>query len=107
MSRRGSRRRYGGTRRGTASRGRTRAAWSSRSPSRRCSAMPADLVTVVGVGADGWNGLSPAARAAVESAEVLMGSPRQLALVPPDLGVADDSGDLGAASPTDVPGDVG
>ena len=68
--------------------------------------MPADLVTVVGVGADGWNGLSPAARAAVESAEVLMGSPRQLALVPPDLGVADDSGDVGAASPTDVPSEV-
>ncbi len=68
--------------------------------------MPADLVTVVGVGADGWHGLSPAARAAVESAEVLMGSPRQLALVPPDLGVADDSGDVGAPSPTDVPGGV-
>ncbi|HET6987071.1 MAG TPA: precorrin-6y C5,15-methyltransferase (decarboxylating) subunit CbiE, partial [Kribbella sp.] len=46
--------------------------------------MPAE-VTVVGIGADGWDGLSPAARAAVESAEVLMGSTRQLALVPPDL----------------------
>ncbi|TDW19629.1 precorrin-6y C5,15-methyltransferase (decarboxylating) subunit CbiE [Kribbella kalugense] len=44
--------------------------------------MPVELVTVVGVGADGWDGLSPAARAAVEAAEVLMGSTRQLALVP-------------------------
>ncbi|TCC60176.1 precorrin-6y C5,15-methyltransferase (decarboxylating) subunit CbiE [Kribbella pittospori] len=43
--------------------------------------MPAD-VTVVGVGADGWEGLSPAAQAAVLAAEVLMGSARQLALVP-------------------------
>ncbi|MFG1820484.1 precorrin-6y C5,15-methyltransferase (decarboxylating) subunit CbiE [Kribbella sp. NPDC049174] len=44
--------------------------------------MPADVVTVVGVGADGWDGLSPAARSAVESAQVVMGSARQLALVP-------------------------
>jgi precorrin-6Y C5,15-methyltransferase (decarboxylating) len=44
--------------------------------------MPAELVTVVGVGADGWDGLSPAARGAVEAAEVLMASTRQLALVP-------------------------
>ncbi|MFI5696900.1 precorrin-6y C5,15-methyltransferase (decarboxylating) subunit CbiE [Kribbella sp. NPDC051586] len=41
-----------------------------------------DAVTVVGIGADGWEGLTPAARAAVESSEVLMGSTRQLALVP-------------------------
>ncbi|HEV7728037.1 MAG TPA: precorrin-6y C5,15-methyltransferase (decarboxylating) subunit CbiE, partial [Modestobacter sp.] len=39
-------------------------------------------VTVVGVGADGWDGLSPAARRAVEGAEVLRGSARQLSLVP-------------------------
>lgn len=44
--------------------------------------MPADPLVVVGVGADGWSGLSPAAQAAVRSAEVLMGSVRQLALVP-------------------------
>jgi precorrin-6Y C5,15-methyltransferase (decarboxylating) len=42
----------------------------------------AEVLTVVGVGADGWAGLAPAARAVVESAEVLMGSARQLALVP-------------------------
>ena len=45
--------------------------------------MPAEL-TVVGIGADGWSGLSPAAQAAVQLAEVLMGSTRQLALVPTD-----------------------
>jgi precorrin-6Y C5,15-methyltransferase (decarboxylating) len=39
-------------------------------------------LTVVGIGADGWDGLAPVARAAIESAEVLMGSTRQLALVP-------------------------
>jgi precorrin-6Y C5,15-methyltransferase (decarboxylating) len=39
-------------------------------------------VTVVGIGADGWDGLSPAARRAIEGAEVLRGSARQLSLVP-------------------------
>ncbi len=39
-------------------------------------------VTVVGIGADGWDGLSPRARRAVAGAEVLRGSARQLALVP-------------------------
>jgi precorrin-6Y C5,15-methyltransferase (decarboxylating) len=43
--------------------------------------MPVD---VVGIGADGWDGLSPAAQSAVSAADVLMGSPRQLALVPGD-----------------------
>ena len=43
------------------------------------------LVTVVGVGADGWPGLSPRARAVLAEAEVLLGSPRQLAQMPPDL----------------------
>jgi precorrin-6Y C5,15-methyltransferase (decarboxylating) len=42
-------------------------------------------VTVVGVGADGWDGLSPAARRAISAAEVLRGSARQLALVPADV----------------------
>ncbi|TCO45735.1 precorrin-6Y C5,15-methyltransferase (decarboxylating) [Kribbella antiqua] len=44
--------------------------------------MPAEPLTVVGIGADGWEGLSPVAQAAVQHAEVLMGSVRQLALVP-------------------------
>jgi precorrin-6B C5,15-methyltransferase / cobalt-precorrin-6B C5,C15-methyltransferase len=39
-------------------------------------------VTVVGVGADGWDGLTPAARAIIGSAEVVLGGPRQLELVP-------------------------
>lgn len=39
-------------------------------------------VTVVGIGADGWSGLAPRARDAITGAEVLLGSERQLALVP-------------------------
>jgi precorrin-6B C5,15-methyltransferase / cobalt-precorrin-6B C5,C15-methyltransferase len=45
------------------------------------SAVGPSLV-VVGIGADGWDGLAPPARAEVERAEVLLGSARQLALVP-------------------------
>ncbi|WP_089337709.1 precorrin-6y C5,15-methyltransferase (decarboxylating) subunit CbiE [Blastococcus mobilis] len=48
------------------------------------SAVGASLV-VVGIGADGWDGLAPAARAEVERAEVLLGSARQLALVPASI----------------------
>jgi precorrin-6B C5,15-methyltransferase / cobalt-precorrin-6B C5,C15-methyltransferase len=40
------------------------------------------VVFVVGVGADGWDGLPPAARTAIGAAQVLLGGPRQLALVP-------------------------
>lgn len=40
------------------------------------------MITVVGIGADGWDGLTAASRRAVESAEVLMGASRQLGLVP-------------------------
>ncbi|MGO4201636.1 precorrin-6y C5,15-methyltransferase (decarboxylating) subunit CbiE [Rhodococcus sp. TAF43] len=39
-------------------------------------------VLVVGIGADGWEGLSPRAQAAIGGADVLIGSPRQLDLVP-------------------------
>ncbi|MGY1711534.1 precorrin-6y C5,15-methyltransferase (decarboxylating) subunit CbiE [Geodermatophilus sp. SYSU D00758] len=46
--------------------------------------MSAPLV-VVGIGADGWEGLAPASRAEVERAEVLLGSTRQLDLVPPSV----------------------
>jgi precorrin-6Y C5,15-methyltransferase (decarboxylating) len=42
-------------------------------------------VTVVGIGADGWDGLSPPARRAIEGAGVLRGSARQLGLVPDDV----------------------
>ena len=37
---------------------------------------------VVGIGADGWEGLSRASRAAIGSAQVLLGGQRQLSLVP-------------------------
>jgi precorrin-6B C5,15-methyltransferase / cobalt-precorrin-6B C5,C15-methyltransferase len=39
-------------------------------------------LSVVGIGEDGWDGLGLAARTAIERAEVLVGSARQLALVP-------------------------
>jgi precorrin-6Y C5,15-methyltransferase (decarboxylating) len=39
-------------------------------------------ITVIGIGADGWDGLSPAARREVGGAEVIIGSGRQLALLP-------------------------
>ncbi|WP_433271881.1 precorrin-6y C5,15-methyltransferase (decarboxylating) subunit CbiE [Actinosynnema sp. CS-041913] len=40
------------------------------------------MITVVGIGADGWAGLPDASRHEIAAAEVLMGSARQLALVP-------------------------
>jgi precorrin-6B C5,15-methyltransferase / cobalt-precorrin-6B C5,C15-methyltransferase len=42
---------------------------------------PATL-TVVGIGADGWAGLGEPARAAIAAAELVVGSERQLALLP-------------------------
>ncbi|MCW2531586.1 MAG: precorrin-6y C5,15-methyltransferase (decarboxylating), CbiE subunit, partial [Blastococcus sp.] len=42
-------------------------------------------VVVVGIGADGWDGLSTTARRAVEGADVLRGSSRQLGLIPGDV----------------------
>jgi precorrin-6Y C5,15-methyltransferase (decarboxylating) len=39
-------------------------------------------VTVVGVGADGWAGLTAQAQAVIGSADVVLGGPRQLGLVP-------------------------
>ncbi|MFD8918425.1 precorrin-6y C5,15-methyltransferase (decarboxylating) subunit CbiE [Streptomyces sp. NPDC059569] len=39
-------------------------------------------VTVVGIGADGWAGLPGGSRAALREADVLIGGPRQLALLP-------------------------
>ncbi|MCP3802539.1 precorrin-6y C5,15-methyltransferase (decarboxylating) subunit CbiE [Allokutzneria sp. A3M-2-11 16] len=44
--------------------------------------MEADFVSVVGIGADGWDGLPESARRLVLGADVLFGSTRQLALVP-------------------------
>ncbi|WKU47972.1 precorrin-6y C5,15-methyltransferase (decarboxylating) subunit CbiE [Streptomyces sp. VNUA116] len=39
-------------------------------------------VTVVGIGADGWSGLAPASQEALRAAEVIIGGPRQLDLLP-------------------------
>ncbi|MFD4573899.1 precorrin-6y C5,15-methyltransferase (decarboxylating) subunit CbiE [Streptomyces sp. NPDC058417] len=41
-------------------------------------------VTVVGIGADGWRGVPDASRAALRAADVVIGGPRQLDLLPPD-----------------------
>jgi precorrin-6Y C5,15-methyltransferase (decarboxylating) len=40
------------------------------------------VVTVIGIGADGWEGLPHASRHEIASCDVVMGSTRQLALVP-------------------------
>lgn len=40
-------------------------------------------ITVVGIGADGWDDLAPSSRAIVEGAEVLLGGERHLDLAPP------------------------
>jgi precorrin-6Y C5,15-methyltransferase (decarboxylating) len=40
------------------------------------------VITVVGIGADGWAGLGEAAREAITAAETVVGSERQLALIP-------------------------
>ncbi|MET8474211.1 precorrin-6y C5,15-methyltransferase (decarboxylating) subunit CbiE [Streptomyces sp. NPDC006422] len=45
-------------------------------------AVPA--VTVVGIGADGWAGLAETSREALRGADVVIGGPRQLDLLPPE-----------------------
>ncbi|MBF9135064.1 precorrin-6y C5,15-methyltransferase (decarboxylating) subunit CbiE [Plantactinospora sp. S1510] len=42
-------------------------------------------LTVVGIGADGWDGLGETARSALRTAEVVLGGRRQLDLLPSDL----------------------
>jgi precorrin-6Y C5,15-methyltransferase (decarboxylating) len=49
------------------------------------SVFPAEAMTVVGIGADGWVGLGDPARAALHKAEVIFGSRRQLGLLPADV----------------------
>jgi precorrin-6Y C5,15-methyltransferase (decarboxylating) len=44
------------------------------------------MIAVVGIGADGWDGLGEDARAAVMRARTLVGSRRQLELIPPAVG---------------------
>ncbi len=48
-------------------------------------------VTVVGIGADGWPGLAPPARTALEKAAVVLGAPRQLDLLPDAVSAARES----------------
>jgi len=43
------------------------------------------IVTVAGIGADGWQGLSPLSQNAIRQAAVIAGGPRQLALLPDAL----------------------
>ncbi|MFI0817784.1 precorrin-6y C5,15-methyltransferase (decarboxylating) subunit CbiE [Streptomyces sp. NPDC021098] len=45
---------------------------------------PPTPLTVVGIGADGWDGLAPGGREALRTAEAVIGGPRQLDLLPPD-----------------------
>ncbi|MDX6720426.1 MAG: precorrin-6B C5,15-methyltransferase / cobalt-precorrin-6B C5,C15-methyltransferase [Solirubrobacteraceae bacterium] len=45
-------------------------------------------IAVVGIGADGWGGLAEAARAAILAADEIVGSARQLALLPPGAAAA-------------------
>jgi precorrin-6B C5,15-methyltransferase / cobalt-precorrin-6B C5,C15-methyltransferase len=57
--------------------------------SQRCGRLYGVLsqtVTVVGIGADGWAGLPPRSKTAIEQADVLVGGARQLALLPEALG---------------------
>jgi precorrin-6B C5,15-methyltransferase / cobalt-precorrin-6B C5,C15-methyltransferase len=59
--------------------------------SQRCGRLygvASEIVTVVGIGADGWAGLTPRSKTAIEQAGVLVGGPRQLALVPDTVNVA-------------------
>jgi len=48
-------------------------------------AVPAPIVTVVGLGADGWDGLAARSRAAISGARVIVGGPRQLDLLPANV----------------------
>jgi precorrin-6Y C5,15-methyltransferase (decarboxylating) len=54
-------------------------------PSGRLHSVPRPPVTVVGIGADGWIGLSAAAQQCLLLAEVILGSARQLDLVPAEV----------------------
>jgi precorrin-6Y C5,15-methyltransferase (decarboxylating) len=45
------------------------------------------MITVVGIGADGWDGLAEPGRAALRAARLILGAERQLALLPADLDV--------------------
>ena len=52
------------------------------SGSRHGSGRPLDAVTLVGIGADGWSGLTPSATTLIGQAGVVVGGQRQLDLLP-------------------------
>src|SRR6201996_8999007 len=64
-----------------------RARTSARKPDRMA---PGDItsssrqpwLTIIGIGEDGWEGLAPAARRAIEGATIVYGGTRHLAFVP-------------------------
>lgn len=58
--------------------------------SERADGPAAALLTVVGIGAGGWDTVDPAGRAAVRDAQVLLGGARHLAMVPGDAAPAAD-----------------
>ena len=60
------------------------------------------MITVVGIGADGWDGLAPASRRAIAAAEVLVGSRRQLDLVPDPVPDPEGGGTRAAGTPSRV-----
>src|SRR3954453_23518362 len=68
-----------------AARGRARAAAGGGGRPGGGAAGVTNRLVVVGIGADGWDGLSPAARRAIERADGLRGRARQLALVPAEV----------------------
>lgn len=48
----------------------------------------APWLTIIGIGEDGYRGLGSAARAALQASPLIIGSPRQLALLPAEIGAA-------------------
>jgi precorrin-6Y C5,15-methyltransferase (decarboxylating) len=42
-------------------------------------------ISVVGIGADGWDGLAKPSRTSLKMADVILGGPRQLAMLPPSV----------------------
>lgn len=69
------------------------------SPSPLPSPVP-PVLTVVGIGADGWDGLALASRDALRSAGVLLGGARQLDLLPRSAPVNGSPGRRRCAPPS-------
>ncbi|WP_280716889.1 precorrin-6y C5,15-methyltransferase (decarboxylating) subunit CbiE [Kitasatospora sp. MAP5-34] len=51
-------------------------------------ARPTHPISVVGIGADGWPGLADTSRDALREADAVLGAPRQLDLLPPEVPAA-------------------